>query len=87
MVHLTEIECLRRATNLQTGLVLREARLAEEAIRHGRVVAIPRLARPADCGHPSSPARASAIARLIGSAFLCRVSTLVRRLRASRFIP
>jgi hypothetical protein len=35
-----DIECLRHVTKLQTGLVLQEARLAEEAIRRGRPVAI-----------------------------------------------
>ena len=40
MAHFADIECLRQATNLQTELVLREVRLAEEAIRRGRTVAI-----------------------------------------------
>lgn len=40
MAHFADIECLRHATNLQTELVLREVRLAEEAIRRGRAVAI-----------------------------------------------
>ena len=40
MAQFADIECLRQATNLQTELVLREVRLAEEAIRRGRVVAI-----------------------------------------------
>ncbi len=40
MAQFADIERLRQATNLQTELVLREVRLAEEAIRHGRVVAI-----------------------------------------------
>jgi hypothetical protein len=39
MAQFADIERLRQATNLQTELVLREVRLAEEAIRHGRVVA------------------------------------------------
>jgi hypothetical protein len=34
-----EIEHLRSVTKLQTDLVLQEARLAEEAIGHGRIVA------------------------------------------------
>jgi hypothetical protein len=38
MTDISEVECLRRVTHLQTGLVLREARLAEAAIRSGRVV-------------------------------------------------
>jgi len=33
-----EIEHLRNVTKLQTNLVLQEARLAEEAIGHGRVI-------------------------------------------------
>ena len=40
MAQFADIECLRHATNLQTRLVLREVRLAEEAIRRDRVVAI-----------------------------------------------
>jgi len=40
MAQFADIESLRQATNLQTALVLREVRLAEEAIRHGRVAAI-----------------------------------------------
>lgn len=40
MAQFADIECLRQATNLQTELVLREVRLAEEAIRRGRAVAI-----------------------------------------------
>jgi hypothetical protein len=40
MAQFADIECLRQATSLQTELVLREVRLAEEAIRHGRVTAI-----------------------------------------------
>jgi hypothetical protein len=39
MAQFADIERLRQATSLQTELVLREVRLAEEAIRHGRVVA------------------------------------------------
>ena len=39
MAQFADIERLRQATNLQTELVLREVRLAEEAIRQGRVVA------------------------------------------------
>jgi len=38
MADIRDIECLRHVTNLQTGLVLREVRLAEEAI--GRTIAI-----------------------------------------------
>ena len=38
MTDISEVECLRHVTHLQTGLVLREARLAEEAIKRGRVV-------------------------------------------------
>jgi hypothetical protein len=38
MADIRDIECLRHVTNLQTGLVLREAQLAEEAIKRGRVV-------------------------------------------------
>jgi hypothetical protein len=38
MADISEVECLRQVTNLQTSLVLREARLAEEAIRRGRIV-------------------------------------------------
>ena len=40
MAQFADIECLRQATNLQTELVLREVRLAEEAIRRGRIAAI-----------------------------------------------
>lgn len=40
MAQFADIEGLRQATNLQTELVLREVRLAEEAIRRGRTVAI-----------------------------------------------
>ena len=40
MAQFADIEGLRQATNLQTELVLREVRLAEEAIRRGRAVAI-----------------------------------------------
>lgn len=40
MAQFADIECLRQATNLQTELVLREVRLAEEAIRRSRVVAM-----------------------------------------------
>ena len=39
MAQFADIECLRQATSLQTELVWREVRLAEEAIRCGRVVA------------------------------------------------
>ncbi len=39
MTDISEVECLRYVTHLQTGLVLREARLAEEAIRRGRIAA------------------------------------------------
>jgi hypothetical protein len=38
MTDISEVEIFRRITNLQTDLVLREARLAEEAI--GRTIAI-----------------------------------------------
>lgn len=40
MAQFADIEGLRQATNLQTELVLREVRLAEEAIRRGRTVAV-----------------------------------------------
>ena len=40
MAQFADIEGLRQATNLQTELVLREVRLAEEAIRRSRVAAI-----------------------------------------------
>jgi hypothetical protein len=40
MAEIIDIECLRQVTHLQTGLVLSEARLAEEAIGLGRVIAI-----------------------------------------------
>ena len=40
MAQFADIEGLRQATNLQTELVLREVRLAEEAIRRGRIVAL-----------------------------------------------
>ncbi len=39
MAQFADIECLRQETSLQTELVWREVRLAEEAIRCGRVVA------------------------------------------------
>jgi hypothetical protein len=39
MAQFADIEGLRQATSLQTELVLREVRLAEDAIRRGRVVA------------------------------------------------
>lgn len=38
MTDIRDIECLRHATHLQTGLVLQEVRLAEEAIGSGRAV-------------------------------------------------
>jgi hypothetical protein len=38
MIDISDIECLRHITNLQTGLVLQEARLADEAIGSGRIV-------------------------------------------------
>jgi hypothetical protein len=38
MADIRDIECLRHVTHLQTGLVLQEARLAEEAIGRGRLV-------------------------------------------------
>jgi hypothetical protein len=40
MAQFADIECLRQATSLQTELVWREVRLAEDAIRRGRVVAL-----------------------------------------------
>lgn len=40
MIVSEEIEHLRGVTKLQTDLVLQEARLAEEAIGQGRVVAV-----------------------------------------------
>jgi hypothetical protein len=38
MADARDIECLRYVTNLQTGLVLREVRLAEGAVRRGSVL-------------------------------------------------
>ena len=40
MAQFADIECLRQATSLQTELVWREVRLAEDAIRRGRVVVV-----------------------------------------------
>jgi hypothetical protein len=37
MADIRDVECLRHITHLQTDLVLREVRLAEEAIRSGRI--------------------------------------------------
>ncbi len=52
MAQFADIEGLRQATNLQTALVLREVRLAEEAIRSSR--SIVKDAAPVFRGRPTA---------------------------------